>query len=94
MIPKINFSPADLYYIDRVPYHFEISDDRQACFRREDGSGALEWFGWEELNEIVGGDRWECKRRPTQVTDPQRTADPLVFIWELPPKQRKLLLYR
>ncbi|MDX8355575.1 hypothetical protein [Cognatiyoonia sp. IB215182] len=94
MIPKINFSPADLYYIDRVPYHFEISDDRQACFRREDGSGALEWFGWEELDEIVGGDRWDCKRRPRKTSDPQRAPDPLVFVWELTAKQRKLLLYR
>lgn len=94
MIPKINFSPADLYYIDRVPYHFEICDDRQACFRREDGSGALEWFGWEELNEIVGGDRWDSKRRPSQVSEPQRAPDPLIFIWELTPKQRKMLLYR
>ncbi|MEP5760626.1 MAG: hypothetical protein ABJ327_15200 [Litoreibacter sp.] len=94
MIPKINFSPVDLYYIDRVPYHFETSDDLYACLRREDGSGALEWFGWQELNEIVGGDRWDCKRRPSKVEDPQREPDPLVFIWELTPKQRKLLLYR
>ena len=94
MIPKIRFRPSDLYFIDRVPYHFETSDDRTACFRREDGSGALEWFGWEELNEIVGSKRWECKSRPSDVQEAQTAPDPLVFIWELTEKQRKLLLYR
>ncbi|WP_298297805.1 hypothetical protein [uncultured Litoreibacter sp.] len=94
MIPKINFSPVDLYYIDRVPYHFETGDDHCAYLRREDGSGAIERFGWELLNEIVGGDRWDCKRRPRHVEDPRVEPDPLVFIWELTAKQRKLLLYR
>jgi transposase InsO family protein len=94
MIPKINFSTFDLYYIDRVPYHFEISDDQCAFFRREDGSGALERFGWEDLNAIVGSDRWDCKRRSAKVEQIQRAPDPLVFIWELTEKQRKLLLYR
>lgn len=94
MTPKIRFRHSDLYYIDRVPYHFQTSDDRSACFRREDGSGALEWFGWEDLNEIVGSDRWECKFRPSEVEEAQGAPDPLVFIWELPEKQRKLILYR
>lgn len=94
MIQKIYLCHADSYYIDRVPYHYETCDDRHACLRREDGSGALEWFGWEELNAIVGSERWDCKRRPTKVEDPQRGPDPLVFIWELAPKQRKLVLYR
>lgn len=94
MTLKINFNSADEYYIDGTPYHFETSDDLYACFRREDGSAALEWFGWEELHEIVGGPRWECKKRLIHVDETVGPPDPLVFIWELNEKQRKLFLYR
>ncbi len=94
MIPKINFNTTDLYLLDGTPYHFIMSDDHSAYFRREDGSKAIERFGWTELAEIVGSERWECKRRHATVQEMQIARDPLVFIWELSKKQRKLLLYR
>ncbi|MDF1671588.1 MAG: DDE-type integrase/transposase/recombinase [Roseovarius sp.] len=94
MIPKINFSTIDLYLFDGVPYHFVMGDDHSAYFRREDGSKAIERFGWEELDHIVGSDRWECKRRQATIQDAQIARDPYVFIWELTKKQRKLLLFR
>ncbi|MEP5730260.1 MAG: hypothetical protein ABJL67_12935 [Sulfitobacter sp.] len=94
MIPKINFSTIDLYFLDRVPYHFIMGDDHSAYFRREDGTKAIERFGWEELDHIVGSERWECKRRQATIQDAQIARDPYVFIWELTKKQRKLLLFR
>ncbi|MEO1639537.1 MAG: hypothetical protein AAFU41_09875 [Pseudomonadota bacterium] len=94
MTPRIFLNSVDQYWIDKAPYHFESSDDKSACFRREDGSGALEWFTWEELQDIVGSDRWDWQRRSIPVAGPKRNSDPFVFIWELTDSQRKLLLYR
>lgn len=94
MTPKIKLSTVDLYYIDKVPYHFIEGDDLSAMFRREDGSNAIECFGWEALDEVVGTDRWECKRRSSRTKENQTAADPLDFIWELSETQRTLFLRR
>ncbi|WP_299938216.1 Mu transposase C-terminal domain-containing protein [uncultured Pelagimonas sp.] len=94
MIPKIHLNPVHQYMIDRVPYHFETGDNHSAYFRREDGSGAVERFGWEELNGIVGTDRWECKRRSSTSDAAENEPDPHVFIWELSETQRILFLRR
>ncbi|GFE65106.1 Mu transposase C-terminal domain-containing protein [Litoreibacter roseus] len=94
MNQKIYFSQSDQYAIDHIPYHFETSDEHSAFFRREDGSGAIERFGWDDLNQIVGSERWSCKRRSLTVPDAKQAPDLYTFVWELPSRQQKMLLRR
>lgn len=94
MTSRIYLRKSDQYWIDGTPYFLESSDNQNACLRRQDGSGTVEWFSWEELHEIVGTDRWECKRASFDAAVPRSKSDPFIFIWELNDKQRKLVLYR
>lgn len=94
MTPRVYLNPVDQLSIDGTPYHFETSDNEGLWLRREDGSGALERFSWADFHQIAGTDRWEHKKRSTVENGPKSSCDPLVFIWELSDKQRKLVLYR
>lgn len=94
MTPKIHFEHGDHYIFDRVGYLYETSDKHGAFFRRDDGSGVIERFGWGELHELMNGPNWKRGKMSQVIAAQKGMPDPYHCIWEESPKQRKIILNR
>ena len=91
---KIRFSEADQYVINQQLYRYVYDDEAYAYFRGENRVDAIKRFSWAELNSLIGGPNWDCKRHPTPASCSQQEPDPLFCIWELSQTQKSLLLNR